>query len=56
MVMVKAMEKRIKAGNLIRSATAPETMEAAVIAKQTWKKNFASSGMPVQFREEKMPE
>ena len=35
---------------LIRSATAPETIVAAVPAKTSWKKNLASSGTPVQFK------
>ena len=34
---------------LILSATAPETMVAAVPAKTNWKKNFAKSGTPVQL-------
>ena len=33
---------------LMRSATEPETMVAAVPAKTSWKKNFAFSGTPVQ--------
>jgi hypothetical protein len=32
----------------MRSATAPETMVAAVPAKTSWKKNFAHRGTPVQ--------
>ena len=35
--------------NLIRSATAPDTMVAAVPANTSWKKNFAQNGTPVQF-------
>ena len=35
--------------NLMRSATAPETMVAAVPAKTSWKKNFAQSGTGVQL-------
>jgi hypothetical protein len=35
--------------NLIRSATAPETMVAAVPANTSWKKNFAQSGVGVQL-------
>jgi hypothetical protein len=42
-------EKKMKEWNLIRSATAPETMVAAVPAKTSWKKNFAHSGTPVQL-------
>ena len=38
--------------NLIRSATAPETIVAAVPANTSWKKNFASSGIPVQLMAE----
>ncbi len=45
------MEKRKKAPNLIRSATAPETIVAAVAAKTIWKRNLASSGIPVQLME-----
>ena len=41
--------------NLIRSATQPETMVAAVAAKTSWKKNFAYKGTPVQLRDEKTP-
>ena len=41
--------------NLIRSATQPDTMVAAVAAKTSWKKNFAYSGIPVQFRDENTP-
>jgi hypothetical protein len=41
--------------NLIRSATAPETIVAAVPAKTNWKKNLALRGTPVQFNELKMP-
>ncbi len=33
---------------LMRSATDPETMVAAVPANTSWKKNFAKSGTPVQ--------
>ncbi len=33
---------------LMRSATDPETIVAAVPAKTSWKKNLAFSGMPVQ--------
>ena len=35
--------------NLIRSATAPDTIVAAVPAKTSWKKNLAQSGTPVQL-------
>jgi hypothetical protein len=42
-------EKRKKAANLIRSATAPETIVAAVPANTSWKKNLAVRGMPVQL-------
>ena len=45
------MEKRKKVPNLTRSATAPETIVAAVAAKTIWKKNFASRGIPVQLIE-----
>ena len=40
----------MKERNLIRSATAPETIVAAVPANTSWKKNFAQSGTPVQLR------
>ena len=33
---------------LMRSATAPETIVAAVPANTSWKKNLAFSGIPVQ--------
>ena len=36
--------------NLIRSATAPDTMVAAVPQNTSWKKNLAHSGTPVQLR------
>jgi hypothetical protein len=39
----------MKAKNLIRSATAPETIVAAVPANTSWKKNFAQSGTGVQL-------
>ncbi len=35
--------------NFILSATAPETIVAAVPANTSWKKNFAHSGTPVQL-------
>ncbi|OQB99211.1 MAG: hypothetical protein BWX78_01816 [Firmicutes bacterium ADurb.Bin099] len=35
--------------NLILSATAPETIVAAVAAKTSWKKNLAKRGTPVQL-------
>ncbi len=41
--------KTMKAWNLIRSATAPETIVAAVPAKTSWKKNLAQIGTPVQL-------
>jgi hypothetical protein len=41
--------KRMKAWYLIRSATAPDTIVAAVPAKTSWKKNFAQSGTLVQL-------
>jgi hypothetical protein len=34
---------------LILSATAPETMVAAVPQNTSWKKNLAQSGIPVQL-------
>ena len=42
----------MKETNLIRSATAPETMVAAVPQNTSWKKNLAQSGTPVQFSAE----
>ena len=42
-------EKTMNELNLMRSATAPETMVAAVPANTSWKKNFAQSGTPVQL-------
>src|SRR3990172_8718432 len=48
-------EKKMKEPNLTRSATAPETMVAAVPAKTSWKKNFAQSGTPVQLSAEYTP-
>ena len=42
-------EKKMKEWNLIRSATAPDTIVAAVPAKTSWKKNFAHSGTGVQL-------
>ena len=36
----------------MRSATAPETIVAAVPAKTNWKKNFVHSGTPVQLIDE----
>ena len=45
----------MKLRNLILSATAPLTMVAAVPAKTSWKKNFASRGTPVQLRAVKTP-
>ena len=33
----------------MRSATAPETIVAAVPANTSWKKNLAHSGTPVQL-------
>ena len=41
--------------NLMRSATAPETMVAAVPANTSWKKNFAQIGTPVQLSAEYTP-
>ena len=35
--------------NLMRSATAPETMVAAVPANTSWKKNLAHRGVGVQL-------
>ncbi len=43
----------MNARNLIRSATAPETIVAAVPAKTSWKKNFAAIGTEVQSSAEK---
>ena len=40
----------MKATNLMRSATAPETIVAAVPQNTSWKKNFAHNGTPVQLR------
>src|SRR3972149_5777972 len=48
-------EKTMKEPNRTRSATAPETMVAAVPAKTSWKKNFAQSGTPVQLSAEYTP-
>ena len=45
----------MKVPYLILSATAPETMVAAVPAKTNWKKNFAPRGTLLQFKDEKMP-
>ena len=42
-------EKTMNERNLMRSATAPETMVAAVPAKTSWKKNFAHSGTVAQL-------
>ena len=39
----------MKAENLMRSATAPETIVPAVPANTSWKKNLVQSGVPVQF-------
>jgi hypothetical protein len=47
-------EKTMKEMNFTRSATAPETIVAAVPAKTSWKKNFAHGGAPSQ-RTKKMP-
>jgi hypothetical protein len=41
--------KRMNEENLMRSATAPETIVAAVPANTSWKKNFAQSGTGVQL-------
>ena len=45
----------MKLRNLIRSATAPLTIVAAVPANTSWKKNFAKRGTPVQLRAVKTP-
>ena len=42
----------MKDKNLMRSATAPDTMVAAVPANTSWKKNFAQIGTPAQAIEE----
>ncbi len=47
MAMMK--ENTMKVTYLIRSATAPETIVAAVPQKTNWKKNFAQIGTPVQL-------
>ena len=39
----------MKVWYLIRSATAPDTIVAAVPANTNWKKNFAHSGTLVQL-------
>ncbi len=41
MKATRSAEKTTKERNLMRSATAPETMVAAVAAKTSWKKNLA---------------
>ena len=45
----------MKLMNLIRSATAPLTMVAAVPANTSWKKNFTLRGTPVQLSELNTP-
>ena len=45
----------MKLTNLMRSATAPHTIVAAVPANTSWKKNFAHSGTPVQLSDAKTP-
>ena len=45
MMKLKTMNDRY----LMRSATAPETIVAAVPANTSWKKNLAHSGTPVQL-------
>ena len=45
MMKLKTMNERY----LMRSATAPETIVAAVPANTSWKKNLAPSGTPVQL-------
>ena len=42
--------KMMNAWYLILSATAPETIVAAVPQKTSWKKNLAHNGTPVQLR------
>ena len=44
-----------KLRNLTLSATAPDTIVAAVPANTSWKKNLAPKGTPVQLRELKIP-
>ncbi len=48
MNMAITNEKRMNAMYLTRSASAPETIVAAVPQNTSWKKNFAHSGTPVQ--------
>ncbi len=45
-------ENSMKERNVIRSATAPETMVAAVPAKTSWNRNLAQRGTPVQLMAE----
>ena len=49
---MNATSRKLKtrnAPNLMRSATAPDTIVAAVPANTSWKKNFAQSGTGVQL-------
>ena len=50
MAIARMKLNRMKEWYLIRSATAPETMVAAVPQNTSWKKNLAHSGTPVQFK------
>ena len=52
MKIVRMNEKMMNDTYLTRSATAPETMVAAVPQNTSWKKNFAHRGTPAQ----EMPE
>ncbi len=45
----------MKEPNLMRSATAPDTIVAAVPANTSWKKNLAQSGTGVQLIAEYTP-
>jgi len=47
--MVSKNEKMMKDMYLILSATAPETMVAAVPQNTNWKKNLAHKGIPAQL-------
>jgi hypothetical protein len=46
MIAVMTIATTTYAPNFIRSATAPETMVAAVAANMAWKAKSISSGMP----------
>ncbi len=50
MTATRMNEKRMKERYLTRSATAPDTIVAAVPANTSWKKNFARRGTVAQLR------